>query len=45
MREIFKITTPKFDSKDILELREYEYRHSTLMSSSKYIKLRGRENE
>ena len=34
-----------FDSKDILELREYEYRHSTLMSSSKYIKLRGRENE
>lgn len=34
-----------FDSKDILELREYEYRHSTLMSSSKYIKLRGSENE
>lgn len=34
-----------FDSKDILELREYEYRHSTLMSSSKYIKLRGAENE
>ena len=34
-----------FDSKDILELREYEYRHSTLMSSSKYIKLRGTENE
>ena len=34
-----------FDSKDILELREYEYRHSTLMSSSRYIKLRGSENE
>ena len=34
-----------FDSKDILELREYEYKHSTLMSSSKYIKLRGSENE
>ena len=34
-----------FDSKDILELREYEYKHSTLMSSSKYIKLRGTENE
>lgn len=34
-----------FDSKDILELREYEYRNSTLMSSSKYIKLRGTENE
>ena len=34
-----------FDSKDILELREYEYKHSTLMSSSKYIKMRGSENE
>ena len=34
-----------FESKDILELREYEYKHSTLMSSSKYIKMRGSDNE
>lgn len=34
-----------FDKKDILELREYEFRHSNLMSSSKYIKLRGNNNE
>lgn len=29
-----------FDKKDILELREYEFRNSELMSSSKYMKLR-----
>ncbi len=31
-----------FSNKDILELREYEYKHSNLMSSSKYIKTRGK---
>lgn len=35
----------RFDKKDILELREYEFRNSSLMSSSKYIKLRGDKNE
>lgn len=34
-----------FDSKDILELREYEYRHSNLMSSSKYIKIRSMKDD
>ena len=34
-----------FSSKEILELREYEYRHSNLMSSSKYIKIRGSKDE
>ena len=35
-----------FDSKDIIELREYEFRHSNLMSSSKYMKLRSmKDNE
>lgn len=34
-----------FDKKDILELREYEFRHSNLMSSSKYMKTRGAKNE
>ena len=29
-----------FTSKEILELREYDFRHSTLMSSSKYMKIR-----
>ena len=29
-----------FSSKEILELREYEFRHSNLMSSSKYMKMR-----
>ena len=30
-----------FSSKDIIDLREYEFRHSNLISSSKYMKLRG----
>ena len=34
-----------FDNKDILELREYEFRHSSLMSSSKYMKIRSLDNE
>ena len=34
-----------FDSKDIMELREYEFRHSDLMSSSKYMKIRSLKNE
>lgn len=34
-----------FDKKDILELREYEFRHSNLISSSKYMKTRGVKNE
>ncbi len=29
-----------FSKKEILELREYEFKHSTLMSSSKYMKIR-----
>ena len=29
-----------FTNKEILELREYEFRHSSLMSSSKYMKIR-----
>lgn len=34
-----------FDSKDIIELREYEFRHSDLMSSSKYMKIRSLRND
>ena len=34
-----------FDSKDILKLREYEIRHSDLMSSSKYMKVRSMKDE
>ena len=34
-----------FDKKDIIELREYEFRHSDLMSSSKYMKIRSMRNE
>ena len=34
-----------FDKKDILALREYEFRHSNLMSSSKYMKIRSLNNE
>lgn len=34
-----------FNKKDILELREYEFRHSPLMTSSKYMKMRGKESE
>ena len=34
-----------FDKKDIIELREYEFRHSDLMSSSKYMKIRSIRNE
>ena len=34
-----------FSKKEILELREYEFRHSNLMSSSKYIKIRSKYNE
>ncbi len=34
-----------FDKKDIIELREYEFRHSDLMSSSKYMKIRSMKNE
>ena len=34
-----------FSSKEILELREYEYKHSNLMSSSKYIKIRGSKDD
>ena len=34
-----------FDKKDIIELREYEFRHSNLMSSSKYMKIRSLKNE
>ncbi len=34
-----------FSNKEILELREYEYRHSNLMSSSKYMKLRSMRSE
>ena len=33
------------DSKDIIELREYEFRHSDLMSSSKYMKIRSLRND
>ena len=29
-----------FSKKEIMELREYEFKHSTLMSSSKYMKIR-----
>lgn len=34
-----------FSNKDILELREYDFRHSNLMSSSKYMKLRSNNIE
>ena len=34
-----------FDKKDIFDLREYEYRHSDLMNSSKYIKIRSLNND
>ena len=34
-----------FDKKDILELREYDFRHSPLMASSKYMRMRGKESE
>lgn len=34
-----------FSNKEIIELREYEFRHSTLMSSSKYMKLRTLRSE
>ena len=35
----------KFSKKDILDLREYEFRNSQLMSSSKYMKLRNAKGE
>ncbi len=34
-----------FDKNDIIERREYELRHSDLMTSSKYMKIRGKKNE
>ena len=34
-----------FDKKDILELREYDFRHSPLMASSKYMRMRGKESD
>ena len=34
-----------FDKRDIIDLREYEFRHSDLMSSSKYMKIRSMKNE
>ncbi len=34
-----------FDKKDIIDLREYEFKHSDLMSSSKYMKIRSMKNE
>ncbi len=34
-----------FDNKDIIELREYEFRNSELMSSSKYMKLRSLKDD
>ena len=34
-----------FSNKEIMELREYEFRHSNLISSSRYIKQRGYNNE
>jgi len=34
-----------FSSKEIMELREYEFRHSELMSSSRYMKIRNINNE
>ena len=37
--------TLSFSSKEILELREYEFYHSNLMSSSKYMKIRSLKNE
>ena len=35
----------KFSKKDILDLREYEFRNSLLISSSKYMKLRNSKGE
>ena len=35
----------KFSKKDILDLREYEFRNSLLISSSKYMKLRATNGE
>ncbi len=34
-----------FSAKEIMELREYEFRHSNLLSSSKYMKLRSLRSE
>ena len=34
-----------FSAKDIMELREYEFRHSELMSSSKYMKYRSMRSD
>ena len=34
-----------FSDKDIMELREYEFKHSNLMSSSKYMKIRSIRGE
>ena len=34
-----------FDKKDIIDLREYEFKHSNLMSSSKYMKIRSMKND
>ncbi len=34
-----------FSNKEIMELREYEFRHSERMSSSKYIKIRSTKND
>ena len=34
-----------FSNKDIKALREYEFKHSELMSSSKYMKIRSLKNE
>ena len=34
-----------FTAKEIMELREYEFRHSELMSSSKYMKMRSMRSE
>jgi len=34
-----------FEAKDIMDLREYEFRHSELMSSSKYMKMRSMRSD
>ena len=34
-----------FEAKDIMDFREYEFRHSELMSSSKYMKMRSMRSE
>ena len=41
----FYVIKHNFSNKEIMELREYEFRHSNLISSSKYIKQRGYKNE